>query len=143
MKGFSSIVAPLSDCLKKGRFLWGVSQSDSFTLIKHKLTSTPFLALPNFEKLFEVETDASLVGIGAVLSQEGRPIEFFSEKLSEARRKWSTYEQELYAIFRACQQWEHYLIQKEFLLHFDHRTLQFINSQQSINMMHAHWILYL
>ncbi|KAL5569340.1 hypothetical protein UlMin_025915 [Ulmus minor] len=84
-----------------------------------------------------------MTGIGAVLSQDGRPIAFFSEKLSEAHQKWTTYEQELYAIVRACHQWEHYLVQKEFILHSDHRTLQFINSQRNISRMHARWVMYL
>lgn len=88
----------------------GPEQDASFQLLKDKQSSTPVLALPNFDKAFEVEIDASMTGIGVVLSQEGRPIEYFSEKLSEARQKWSTYEYELYAIVRALQYWEYYLL---------------------------------
>lgn len=101
------------------------------------------LALPNFDKVFEVETDASMTGIGAVLSQDGRPLEFFSEKFNEARQCWTTYEQELFAIIRALHHWEHYLIQKEFVLYSDHNALQFMNSQKGLNHMHAQWILFL
>jgi ribonuclease HI len=57
-----------------------------------------------------------------VLSQEKRPVAFFSEKLSEARQKWSTNDQEFYAVVRALKQWKHYLVQREFVLYTDCRT---------------------
>ena len=80
------------------------------------------MALPNFKKLFEVETDSSMIG-GAVLMQEGKLVDLFSEKLSEARQKWSSYEQELYVVFLAFKQWEHYLINNTFMLRSDHQAL--------------------
>jgi len=129
--------------MKKGKFNWGDESERSFSIIKEKLCTTPVLALTDFDKLFEVEWDASIVGIGAVLYEERKPVEFFSEKLGETRQKWSTYESELYAIFRALKVWEHYLIKREFVLYTDHQALKFINSQKNLNRMHARRVSYI
>jgi hypothetical protein len=83
------------------------------------------------------------VGIGAVLSQEGKPIAFFSEKLNESRRKYSTYDKEFYAIVRALDHWSHYLLPHEFLLHSDYELLKYLNSQQKLNSRHASWVEFL
>ena len=122
VRDFSSMVAPITECLKKGRFSWGKEAEQSFALIKEKLSTTSVLALPNFEKVFQVECDASVVGIGVVLSQDNRPVAFFSEKVCEARSKWSAYELEFFVVVRTLKHWEHYLIQWEFVLYTDHQA---------------------
>ncbi|KAK1649082.1 hypothetical protein QYE76_066887 [Lolium multiflorum] len=63
-------------------FEWGAAQDHAFDELKRLLTSAPLLALPDFNMQFEIECDASGIGIGGVLMQEGRPIAYFSEKLS-------------------------------------------------------------
>ncbi|GJR07795.1 putative CCCH-type zinc finger family protein [Tanacetum coccineum] len=143
IRNFSTIVSSLTNCLKKGKFQWGSDQDKSFAIIKEKIYTAPVLALPNFDKLFMVECDACGVGIGVVLSQEGRPVAYFSEKLSDACKKWSTYDQEFYAVFRALKHWEHYLIQDQFVLYTNHQALKYINSENDLSKMHAHWVAYL
>ena len=83
VKDFSTIAAPLTDVIKKNvNFHWGEEQQNAFQMLKDRLCSTSVLALPNFDKMFELECDASGIGIGAVLMQEMRPIAYFSEKLN-------------------------------------------------------------
>lgn len=67
-----------------------MDQQASFDLVKEKVTGAPILTLPNFDLVFEVETDASSFEIGAILIQEDKVIEFFGEKLSKVRRKLPT-----------------------------------------------------
>jgi hypothetical protein len=68
IKDFSIIAAPLHELTKKGMvFHWGRAQEESFSTLKDKLTHVPLLQLPNFGKTFELECDASGVGIGGVL----------------------------------------------------------------------------
>ena len=143
IRGFSSIMAPITECLKGDKFKWTSVAEESFELIKKKVTEAPCLVLPDFNKVFEVECDASQVGIGAVLSQEGRPIAFFSGKLNEAKRKYSTYDKEFYAIYRALFHLSQYLLYKPFVLFSYHEALKFINHQHKLNRRHATWVEFL
>ena len=91
------------------------------------MTEVPVLWLPDFSKAFEVACDASGVGIGGVLSQEGHPIVYFSENLNDVKLKNSTYDKEFYAIVQALRYWRHYLLPQEFVLYSDHEALRFLN----------------
>ena len=93
----------------------------------------PILALLDFKKVFQVECDASGNAIGAILSQEGKPIDFFSENLNDAKRKYSMYDQKIYAIVQALKKWRHYLNPKEFVLYTDYKSLQYLGSQHKLN----------
>ena len=104
------------------------------------MVSTPLLALPDFAKTFEIECDASGIGIGAVLMQEGCPIAYFSEKLSGATLNYPTYDKEMYALVRALETWQHYLLPKEFVIHTDHESLKHLKGQGKLHKRHAKWV---
>eukprot|EP01018_Ginkgo_biloba_P007610 Gb_17043 [translate_table: standard] len=140
VKNFSLIAAPMTECIKGKVFQWMAAAQCSFELLKKKMSEALVLSLPNFDKVFEVECDASGVGIGAVLSQEGQPVAYFSEKLNEARQKYSVYDKEFYALVQALKYWRHYLLPKEFVVFTDHQALKFINSQVNLNALHAKWV---
>ena len=87
-------MAPMTDCMKGSQFQWTKEAEDAFQLIKVRLTNTPILVLPDFSQPFELHCDASKVGIGTILSQHGRPVAYFSEKLLVSRVRYSTYDME-------------------------------------------------
>jgi hypothetical protein len=141
VKDFSTIAGPLHELTKKGApFTWGKAQEVAFETLKDRLTHTPLLQLPDFNKTFELECDASGIGLGGVLLQEGKPIAYFSEKLNGASLNYSTYDKELYALVRTLETWQHYLWPKEFVIHSDHESLKHIRSQTNLNRRHAKWV---
>jgi hypothetical protein len=91
-------------------FAWGDSQEVAFNTLKDKLTHAPLLQLPDFNKVFQLECG---IGLGAILLQDGKPVAYFSEKLSGASLRYSTYDKELYALVRTLQTWQHYLWHRE------------------------------
>jgi len=140
---FSSIMALITDCMKGTKFTWTVDVESAFMENKHRLTTTPLLVLPDFSLPFELHCDASKTGIGAVLSQSGRPVAYFSEKLSAAKLRYNTYDVEFYAIFQVVKHWRHYPFHREFVLFTDHDALKCLGSQPKLSNRHASWLTYM
>jgi hypothetical protein len=141
MRDFSTIAAPLNDLMKKGvLFHWGATQDQAFHTLIDKLTHALLLQLPDFGKTFELECNASGIGIGGIRLQEAKPVAYFSEKLSEPSLNYSTYDKELYALVRVLETWQHYLCPKELVIHSDHESLKHIRGQAKMNKRHAKWV---
>ena len=77
VKGFSYIVAPLNELVKKNVvFKWDDVHDRAFKTLKDMLTNAPLLSLLNFDKAFEIECDASGTGIGVILIRDSKPIAY-------------------------------------------------------------------
>jgi Reverse transcriptase (RNA-dependent DNA polymerase)/RNase H-like domain found in reverse transcriptase/Integrase zinc binding domain/Retroviral aspartyl protease len=126
---YASIAGPLTDLLAKDNFLWSDSAQDAFHALKTALMTAPVLALPDFSLPFILETDASGVGVGAVLMQQKHPVAFYSKKLSPLMQGKSTYIREMYAIQSAVLKWRQYLLGRSFVIRTDHRSLHHLLTQ--------------
>jgi hypothetical protein len=91
----------------------------------------PVLAIPNFQKPFVVETDASDVGFGVVLMQEGHPIAYLSKPLHGRNKALSTYGKECMAVLVAIEKWRLHLPSQQFTILTDHRSLLFLTEQKA------------
>ncbi|CAL8120214.1 unnamed protein product [Prunus armeniaca] len=113
-------------------------------LLKRKITEAPVLALPNLQRPFEVEADASNYAMGAVLFQDGKPVAYHSEMFSGPVLNYPTYDKELYAMHQAVKHWRAYLLGKEVVVHSDHKPLQFLTTQSKLQQArHMKWMSYL
>ena len=131
VQNFGAISKPLTSLLKKGvMFVWTTAQKTSFQALKTALTTAPVLALPDLQKLFVIETDASDKGVGAVLQQNGHPIAYVSKALGPKNQALSTYEKECLAILLAVDHWRAYLQHSEFTLKTDQKSLAHLDEQR-------------
>lgn len=92
------------------------------------MVTTPMLALPNFDRAFAIETDACDTGIGAMLTQDGHPVAYFSKALGVRNQKLSTYEKFL-AVMMAVDKWRQYLQRGPLDILTDHKSLYNLGEQ--------------
>ena len=113
----------------------------AFEQLKHAMVTAPVLVLPDFTQEFIVEADASQYGIGAVLSQKGRPVAYFSKALSIKHQTLSVYEKEMMAILVAVKRWNSYLLGRHFKIKTNHQSLKFLLDQQTNTPAQQQWVL--
>lgn len=145
IRGFARMAVPLHHMSKKGvPWAWTASCQRAFDEVKHALTNAPCLAFPDFSLPFEVHTDASLAGIGAVLYQNQRPIAFESRRLTPAEVNYPTGEQELLAVVHALTVWRCYLEgAPEFRVVTDHKAITYLDSLPQLSRRQTRWAEFL
>ena len=130
----ADIAAPLHNLTKKDvPFSWNPVCTQAFSQLKDKMTQAPILAFPQFTAdapPFLLQTDASAVGLGAVLEQGGRVIVYASRTLTKSEQQYSTIQKECLAAVYAMKQFRHYLLGRPFQLITDHAPLQWLSAQK-------------
>lgn len=145
---FSEIAVPLTDLTKRGepnKVRWEACHENAFRTLKSKLSKEPILLLPDLTKQFFLRTDASDVGIGAVLLQEVDnmrfPVAYASKKLLPRERAYAVIERECLAIVWAIKKFEPYLYGREFVVETDHQPLLYMQKTKVSNARIMRWAL--
>jgi hypothetical protein len=148
MPNFAQVAEPLTALTKKVAptiVLWTPKCEESFLKLRSLLTSSPILRAPDYTLPFTVQTDASDIGLGVVLSQVVHGIEhpvcFLSRKLLPRERNYSTIEKECLAIVWGVQMLDPYLFGTMFTVQTDHNPIQWLNSLKAKNQRLLRWSL--
>jgi hypothetical protein len=141
IKNFAKMAAPLKKLLKKsvGNYEWDGACDEAFETLKGILVKAPVLKLPDFDKDFEIHSDASDFAIRGVLVQEGRPVAFESKKLSETERRWPTHEKEMWVVIHCLKTWGHYIGYKDVVVWTDNVTLKYFATQPKLSSKQVRW----
>lgn len=154
---FSGITAPISDLLRNKEFSskrarnkpvpWGPQQTTAFLEIIERLTTHPVLVLPDWSQPFTLHTDASIMALGAVLTQavdEGKrhgPVGYHSKRLSRAQQKASANDREVLAVLYSVDHFEIYLQHRQFTLITDCAALLWLFTSQNLTAKMHRWAL--
>ena len=157
-KDFSTIATPLFRLTKKDApFVWGKEQQEAQETIINRITDAPVLARPDPARQFELETDASLIGTGAILYQRDppitlpdgtqkpgpqRPCGFHSQSFTSTKQNYPIYDREFLGVLQGPRCWSHLLkgTEKPILVYTDHANLQYYQEPCKIGSCVAGYI---
>lgn len=138
IKDYGKEARPLTE-LTKDELQWSDKVKAAFDLLKEKMTIALVLALPDFTKEFVIESDASGLGLGAILIQGGRPVAYFSKALGDRNLAKSAYEKELMTVALAIQHWRPYLLGRKFVVCTDQKSLRQLLLQRITTTDQQNW----
>ena len=146
---FSAVAAPLTDMTKKGRpdkVVWSTESEEALETLKQALVKDPILKVADPAKPFNLQTDASDRGLGAVLCQknetgEEHPVVYASRKLLPREVHYSVIEKECLAIVWALKFFNTYLYGQQFTVETDHQPLAWLSQMKNSNSRLTRWSL--
>ena len=127
-KGQAEKLSPLTSLTSKNAiWKWTEVEQQAFEAVKTAVAKNTLLVYPDFNEKFEIHTDASKYQLGAVISQKGHPIAFFSKKLNKAQMNYTTTEKELLAIVETLKEFRNILLGQRIVVYTDHKNLTYKN----------------
>jgi RNase H-like domain found in reverse transcriptase len=137
----SHLLAPLSSMTSaKVKWKWTDEHQESFDKMKAIMAKETLVTFPDFTKEFEIHTDASKLQLGACISQNGKPVAFYSRKLQPAQTHYTTTELELLSIVETLKEFRNILLGQKIIVHTDHENLTYKNFNSDRVMR---WRLYI
>ena len=139
----STLLAPLTELTSKAakkKCIWTDQHERCFLAIKELMARDVILSYPDFSKKFIMYTDASDYQLGAVIMQEGKPLAFYSRKLTPAQQKYTTTERELLSIVETLREYRNILLGHDIEVWTDHKNLIFENITS--DRVHR-WMMYI
>jgi hypothetical protein len=137
----SHLLAPLSALTSsKVKWKWTTEHQEAFEKMKALIAKETLLTFPDISKEFEIHTDASKLQLGACISQNGKPIAFYSRKLQSAQTRYTTTERELLSIVETLKEFRNILLGQKIKVHTDHENLTYKNFNSDLVMR---WKLYI
>jgi hypothetical protein len=147
VRNYATKAAPLtaltSDKVQYPWHAWRKPEQIAFERLKTALTTAPVLALPDFSAPFTIMSDASNLGCGAVLLQQGRVVAYTSRKFIPAECNYTTGEQELLGLITALKEWRCYVEGSTVTLVTDHHPLVFFDTQPTLSRRQTRWLEFL
>jgi hypothetical protein len=126
IKNFAKIATPLTNLLKKSSktYEWDKACNEAFETLINIFVKAHVLKLPDFDKDFEIHSDASDFAIGGVLVQDGKLMAFESKKFNETEQRWPTHEKEMWVVIHYLRTWGHYIGSKDAVVWTNNFTLK-------------------
>jgi hypothetical protein len=121
-------------------FEWTPRHEASFQEMKKRLTTAPFLTMPDMERPFSIYCDASGQGLGCVFMQDGHVVAYASRQLRKHEEKYPTHDLKLAIVVHALKIWRHYIIEKRCEVYSDHKILKYIFTQPDLNVRQRRWL---
>ena len=110
---------------KQAKWEWTPACQQAFDNIKKVVSRETLLSYPDFNEPFEIHTDASKLQLGAVISQKGKPVAFYSRKLNSAQVNYTTTERELLSIVETLKEFRNILLGQRIKVYTDHKNLTY------------------